>query len=838
MSLLVFLLGGGLIAALVRWWRPDPPWPWVAAYLVAAGAFFALPLATPAVGVPADIVYQWRPWSEVAPLAGRPQNELLSDVPLQFLPFHALVRERLLAGAAPLWAHELGTGQPLAGNGQSAPWAPLHLLALPLAPLRALTVSAALQTLLALLLMHALLAALGAGRAGSTFGALAFAFSAYMVCWAYHPLGVAAAWVPGVLLGLVALRRGERGALAGLAACGCGLAASGHPETMAFAALAAVAVTLALLAPCPGPPATRLASRGVATSVDAEPGAGGPGRGRFVLLLAVAAALTASLSAPVLLPVLAAIPESARAAVVAADPTAVEPPPFTCAALPPLVSPLVYGSPRDGNWSGPHNFNELSSGYAGLLALALALAAAVALRGRWLAILAAGGAALAAALRLPPFVELADALPGLAAAAHGRMRLLWVLALAVAGGLGLDELARRRSGRRAAAVSIAAAALALALSPPPPEPWQRAWWVATLAGAALVGVSFLSPLARLRDLAPWLAVAALVLDLALLNGRYLPVLPPRFDLSPPPAAAWLMARTREAGAPFRVLAEGFDLMPNLGSYYGLWDPRSDDPMQPAAAALIVGRGLAPRFELGRLVLLAPNLYPQPLLDYLGVRFLLERHRHALPPPWRPVWDGPGGRIWSNPRALPLFFFPARAVAVPAASPDDVLAIPDFAATALVDSGAGAGRQTQGKAGEGAAPARGQVRVERVTPNSFELALDTPTGGLVVSSVSYARGWNLALDGQPPAASPSSLVRVNAAFLGFRVPPGSHRAVLAYRPDGWIWGLRLFTLGCAAAVGGILACYSSRILSRVGGRFQPSSPGHPRPRKRGGRCHRA
>jgi hypothetical protein len=41
---------------------------------------------------------------------------LLSDVPLQTLPLRALVRERLLRLEAPLWTHELGTGQPLAGN--------------------------------------------------------------------------------------------------------------------------------------------------------------------------------------------------------------------------------------------------------------------------------------------------------------------------------------------------------------------------------------------------------------------------------------------------------------------------------------------------------------------------------------------------------------------------------------------------------------------------------------------------------------------------------------------------------------------------------------------------
>ncbi|HVT57432.1 MAG TPA: hypothetical protein VHR45_03445 [Thermoanaerobaculia bacterium] len=861
MALIVFLLGGGLIAALVRWWRPAPPWAWVAAYLAASALFFAAPLATPAVQVPTDIAYQWRPWSEVAPLGERPQNDLLSDVPLQFLPFRALVRQRLLAGELPLWAHELGTGQPLADNGISAPWSPLHLLALPLPPLRALTVVAAWQTFLGLLLADALLAALGARRAGATLGAFAFAFSAYAVCWAYHPLGLAAMWVPGVLLGLVTLRRGERASFTGLVACGCGLATSGHPETLAFTALAAAAVTLALLVRPP----------------QIQPGA--PPSGRFLLRLGAASALSACLSAPVLLPVVAAIPDSVRAAMLANDPQAAEPPSFTASVLAPTVSPLVYGSPRDGNWRGPANFNELCSGYAGLLPLALALAAAAALRGRCLAIVAAGLAALLAAMRLPPFFELAAAIPGLGQAAHGRLRLFWVLAVAVAAGLGLDELLRRRSARWTAASAVAATAAALALHPPPSEPWQRLWWVATLAGAAAVAAALIVPLlsrarrsgsavgaaaqtklvsasgegaspsppegwegdrgvaggdpidassrpqqphrrtvfhpsgspkavavqtrhrSRCENWTPWVAVAGLVLDLGLLGGRYLPVLPSRFDLSPPPAVAWLAARTREADTPFRVLAEGFDLMPNLGAYYGLWDARADDPMQPAAAALVVGRGLSPRYQFGRFVLLAPNRLPQPLLDYLGVRYMLERHGRWLPPPWQPVWDGLGGRIWRNPRALPLFFVPARQVAAPSVSAAAALANQDFAASALVEeSGPPAAAET---------PARGRVRIARVQPNGFELELDTPTGCLVASSVSQARGWKLRLDDRP-----APLLRVNAAFLGFRVSPGHHLAFLAYRPDAWSWGLRLLALGCAAAaVAGIFSAFMAAATAR-------------------------
>ena len=49
MDVLVFLLGSALIAALVRWWRPEVSLRAAAGYVLAAGLFFAVPLATPAI---------------------------------------------------------------------------------------------------------------------------------------------------------------------------------------------------------------------------------------------------------------------------------------------------------------------------------------------------------------------------------------------------------------------------------------------------------------------------------------------------------------------------------------------------------------------------------------------------------------------------------------------------------------------------------------------------------------------------------------------------------------------------------------------------------------------
>jgi hypothetical protein len=721
MVLLVFLAGSILLAFLVRFWRPGLSRRAAAGYLLATAAFFAAPLSTRVLQVPTDLAYQWRPWSEQVAEKVRPANGLLGDVPLQMLPFHALVRERLLHGVVPLWAHELGTGQPLLANAQSAAFAPLYLLALPLPTLSGLTVAAAWQVLLALLLMHALLTALGAGGAGAAFAAVAYAFSAYSVVWAYHPLGMAAAWIPGVLLGLVLLRREERGGISGLVACATGLALSGHPETLAFGALAGAALTAGLLV---------------------QPL---PGRGRFLARASGAAVLAACFAAPALLPLLEQLPASERMAAATANPERVAPPPFESRFLLPLLDPLVFGSPRDHDWAGPENFNEMCSAYAGLAALALALAGAWAGRGRALAVLGGGLAALLASLRVPPFYAAVQALPGFEHGAHARLRLLWVLAVAIAAGLELESLRETRWGRSAAAVTLVAALAGLLAFPPPGSPWQRAWWWATLAGTAVTLLVLVSR--RLRPWFPWIAVAGLALDLLLLGVRYQPAVPRRFNLAPPPALAWLVEEARRSPVPFRVIAEGYDLMPNLASLYGLWDPRGNDPMRPAAAARVVGLGLRGSYSPGEQPLLLGYPFPGADLDRLGVRFLLARHRRELPPPWVEVADLQGGRIWENPAARSLFFL------------------------------------------EG-----GTATITRVEPNGFALAVASPAGGLVASSVSAARGWRLEVDGHP-----ALLLRVDGAFLGFRVGPGPHRALLAYRPAGWLCGLALLGGGIFAAI---------------------------------------
>jgi len=812
-ALAVFLAGCVPLVLAMRWWRPGFPPRAALGYVALTTAFFAAPLCTGALQVPTDLAYEWLPWSDLASdlaIAGdAPRNFFQADTLLEQLPFHHLVRRRLLAGEAPLWSHELGTGQPLLGNGQSAPFAPLHLLALPLAPLRALTVAGAWQILLGLLAAHALLLRLGTGPWGAALGAVSSGLSTYAVVWIYDTPGMAAAFVPGLLLGILLVRDGEPRALAGLIACALGLALAGHPETMAHAGLAAAAVAAALL----------LARR--------------PGRWRFLARLAAAAGLAAALAAPALLPLAGTIPQSVRGKALERSPENFQPPPFEPRFLLPVLAPLAMGSPPDGNYSLKWSFNEICSEYAGLLALALALAGALALRGRPLLLLLGGTAALLVALRLPPLFDLVLRLPVIGPGAHGRLREFWVLAVALAAGLAVERVAGERVPRAVAAALILAAGIGLALAPPAggvgtggggaAAPWPRAWWIVTLAGAALALAALLVP--RLRPSFPALAVAAVTLDLFLLGVRYHPPVPARLDLAPPPTVAWLMQRQAAAREPYRVSFEDFDLPPNLNALYGLWDPRGYDPMRPEDAARMVGWWLGHRRRFYQNIGDSLPALDQPAHDFLAVRYMETAHERSLPPPWRLAFEGKGGRVWENPEALPLFFVPRTierftdlAEAQRAAMHND-----DFQETAQLggseETGGAGGVPASGAAGAGDAasrPQEGRVRDIRVRGNGFDLAVDSAAGGIVASSVSYAPEWRATIGGREQPA-----VEVDGGFLGFQVPPGSHAVRLRYRPRGWTAGLALFAAGLALS---LLAWWGRRRGWRAFAWLEPGSPG--------------
>jgi len=744
----VYLAGALLFVWLVRRWRPDPSFPLALGYVALVAALFAPVVFGGRWQTPTDLAYLSSPWKDTLPQPVPVHNRLLSDGVFQMLPFRALVRERLLHGELPLWAPELGTGQPLLANGQSAPFAPLSLLALPLPAVAQQNVLGPWRVLLALLLMHALLGALGAGRAASAFGAIAFALTPFTIAWLNHPHTAVSVLLPGVVLGVVELARAEDGgarrrAFVGLFVCAVAAALGGHPETLALVAVAATLTLAFFLIRLPR--ARRL---------------------RFLRDASLAALLAGGVAAPVLLPLAAAIPASLRSAVLAREPLHAQPPPFRADVLETLVQPDAFGNPVSRSWSGPQNFNEYATAYTGLLTLALGLAAASVSR-RGATIVVGAALALAVAFRVRLVWDLWLLLPVLGHAANGRLRLLWVFGAALAAALVVDRLPHDPRARRRALGALAGMLLlAVLFAPRSTDAVPFAAWIAALVSLAAATATLAVP--RWRGAFALCCATGLLAELVLPAARYQAAVPHALDIAPAPELRALAPPP--GGEPFRTLGVGAILPPGLGALAGVWDPRANDPMRPAAPerAVMARINLASIEQPGA----QRRVGDASFLGTLGVRFLLTPRGWQLEEPWRLVRSWGRLRVWENAQASRLFFVAPETRSL--AGEEDVLAtsVPEDWRRVTVRRGEPASEQTQS----------GEVTAVEAGANAFTVYLSADTPLLVASSVSYDSGWRVSIDGIVAKS-----VEVNGGFLGFTAPAGARVARLVYRPASWVAG---------------------------------------------------
>lgn len=722
--------------------------------LVSLAAFTPILLSS-SVHLPLDYLAAFPPWS-----GPPPHNPLLTDLVTQILPFRHAVREALLGGHLPFWVHGLGTGSPLIENSQASVFSPLHLLTLPLPAERALTVIAAVQIFLALAFSHALAAGLGCSRAAARLAALAIAFSSFSVVWLYHPHGLSFAVVPGVLLATVRLAEGHRQAVGTALVAGILGVTSGQPQLLVFAGLAGLALFFAL---APWADRTRLA--------------------HTVLRTAAIAAVTLALTAPVWLTMLAYLPESERMQLAMATPEALNPPADRAALWTLVADPLRFGNPAHDSWTGPWNFNEAASAWAGAIPLALAVALLVA--GRWSdrALVLGGAIALAAATRIPGAFDAVTALPLLGQSTTGRLRLVWIVAVALAAGRAIDQLPQRRGLRGAglAAALASAAWLAAAWPTGAPVP-ELVWRSVAISSLALLMVVLAAPTWRYRTTALTVATAA---ELLSLGWDYHPVVRPEV-INANSAIEALRATPEDGPGPGRSAALGGRLVPASPLLFGLDDPRGFDPLRPAAPLAIIRPRLHRPALHGQMMFKRPLADP-PLLDFLGIERMLAGIDEA-PPGWTETWRDPaaGLAVFRNPRALPLFHEASpttevadRSEALARAKTEERLA-PGF----VVD-----------RAGcpEGAPGPSAGVVVESVeaTPDGFVVRTSSATGGWVGSSVTWLPGWQV-------VGENASICRSWGAFLALHVPAGDRQIELRYRPVGWTLSLWLSAGGAVAA----------------------------------------
>ncbi|MEA2364188.1 MAG: hypothetical protein QOD71_3333, partial [Thermoleophilaceae bacterium] len=410
-------------------------------YAVVALAFVSPSLVPGKTLSNSDFLRFEPPWAGVRPAELRlPSNSELGDAPGQLQPFLRYAADRL--PDIPLWNPHTAAGRPFLANAQSAIFSPYNLPAYVLPFWTAEPLIAFLKLWVAAFGMFLLARALGMRFGGALLAGLVYGFSLWMVTWLSYPHMSVWTWIPWMLLLTDALvRRPDLVTGGGLAALVGVQFLGGHPESSFHALLVTVAFFVMRL-------------------VQARRAAPGGQRPVLPTVLGFGGALVAgtALAALVLVPFGELLWHSAD--LHARGGTSVDQHISREFALG-IVMPEYWGRPT-GTPLKPFLLNRAV--YVGALPLMLAVAALV-IRPRFerVCVAAFGALWLLVLFGVPPFLQIVTRLPVFSSGHNSRLIVLYVLAVALLAGWGLDDLTegRWRERRRRLVLGLAAVALVL-----------------------------------------------------------------------------------------------------------------------------------------------------------------------------------------------------------------------------------------------------------------------------------------------------------------------------------------------------------------------------------------
>ncbi len=683
------------------------------------------------------------------------QNGILSDTITHMLPWKKVVSEHLLSGRAPLLNMDNGAGELLLGAAQAAPFDPLTLpfLILPL-PL-AWTLSISLKFFLAALLTCLFLRDLGTSEPLAFFGAAAYTLSTFLLFWSGWPHGTVFAIFPLMLIGLRRLARSERHGFGPTLGGFTWALLAGHPESLLHTVAAAgVFFAFELVA--------------------------SPKRTRAIAQATGAGLLALGLSAPALLPLLDALPQTwdhghrQRTYVNLKKSLPLDG--VAHAALGAFF-PNTYGKLWAGERPTPLLFDEATFACVGGTVFAFAMLGAFSKRreARCLCVLAV--LSFGVAVGVPGFADTVPKLPLFDMAINGRLTGVTAFCLALLAALGLEILTERR-GRREVVALAGAIVFLLGIGIASRK---------VLLGQGLSSQRFdlillftigsptaLVVMATFRRIQPRiLGGAATALTLA----SPFAVLPNLYHTFPArlfyPEFEELRALPK-GGEPYRTVGLSYALIPDQSVYYGLEDPRRCAVMTNQRYHDTLVLWSDPSSWFGK-VDDATNA-TRPFLSLLNVRYGIADPNAKPPKGWTEVTRGRNCAIFQNPSALPRAFAPKRVRLRPDATRNigEIKSCVDFAEIAWIERPG----QPEIEVGNGKASV-----TSKADGQDLILTIDAERPAWIVVSQTAWRGWK-AIEG----AREYPIHFANHAFLGFEVPAGRHVVKVMFRPASWTIGL--------------------------------------------------
>ena len=741
-----------------------------------------------------DQIWTAAPWASSAPPLIRPigANFELNDSGMVFQPFLEYTRKRL--PTVPLWNPHIMAGRPFLADGQSAVLSPFSMPSYLLPRRVSPAIVAAAKVFVAAFGTFLLARALGLGFGGALLSGVVFGCGQVTVAWVSWPQTSVWVLLPWLwLLAECVIRRPLALPVMGFATVVALQFLGGHPETSYDVMVATTAFVLFRLI-------ERRRRRRAVT--------------RPALALAAGVIVGTALAAVAIVPFIELLARSSDLE--------------THSAVANRHVPFDYllGMLMPSYWGRPTQLDPLSFAtgfvigrpfYAGALSLMLAAAALMRPSPRRAALAVFGFGSLAVVVGFEPFISIAQALPG--PVRTDRLTFLFLFAVALLAGRGLDDLVGSRLGatQRRMLLALSAALVcfpllyvllieglglehlngALAL----------AWGFHVPSEALVQGVR--NQVIHLGGLLEWLplgaaaatllwlrtrrglaapafatiAVTLVVVDLFKVSMGFNPAVTTAQAFQPATGAIRYLQRSQAAR--FAGIGRGFaGLSPipdDVGMRHGLYDARGRDFPVIDRYRTLWHRNVSPKqFDLPAL-----NDRSLRVLELLGVRNLVQDPRSPKleVSGLELVYDGEDARVYRDERALPRAFLVAEHQVTKSAD----------GARATVESGTFnprttavteepiAGLATHG----GPASNPGSASITSYDPERVVVRASTPRSSLLVLTDSYFPGWQARVDGKEV-----KIHRVDYLLRGVALRPGRHQVTFAYRPASYRLGLAI------------------------------------------------